>query len=538
MIGLDAFDPDLALGWAKAGELPHLARLLERGAHCAIRNQFGLPGAVWVAFASAVEPVRHRTHSWSEIDVASYDWRVIEPHNELYDAFWTRIAAAGRRVAAIDVPYGKAAGRPHCLELFEWGTHDRHFGLHASPPERAAEIEARFGLHPVFGINAHAEWHYTPDDFIFRKGRYRTVEEEAKLLAALVEGAARKGELLRALHGEAAWDLFIGVFTEAHAGGHQLWHLHDPAHVRFDPARRQRLGDPLLEIYRAIDAQLGRLAEAAGDEALLLVHMSHGMGVQYDGTDLLDELLERLDGHPSGETGAALRVRVKPWLPRLRDAAIRLGIPDRVRFAIARWLRGDQASARARRRFFHEPNNTVYSGIRLNLVGREPLGKVRPEEADRVCAALIDDLMDLVNADSGEPAVKAVHRTDDHHRRAPDDCMPDLLIEWNRTAPIDAVRSTKVGTVRTPYTRIRSGDHRPDGRLLAVGAGIAPGIELPPIRVEDIGPSIAARLGVALDDVDGWAVPWLAGLTEGRVPASMAALAAAGIGAPPGSCAA
>ena len=74
-----------------------------------MRNPLGLPGCVWVSFASALEPVRHRSHSWSEIDVASYRWRVATPRNDLYDAFWKRIADAGRRVAAIDVPYGRAA---------------------------------------------------------------------------------------------------------------------------------------------------------------------------------------------------------------------------------------------------------------------------------------------------------------------------------------------------------------------------------------------------------------------------------------------
>ena len=273
-----------------------LAGLLARGARSVVRNPLGLPGCVWASFASAYEPVRHRTHSWSEIDVATYRWRVATPRNDLYDAFWKRIADAGCRVAAIDVPYGRAGGHPDCLELFEWGTHDRHFGFHTSPPHRAAEVEAKFGLHPVFGINAHREWHYTPDDFLHRRGRHRTLNEEGKLLASTIAGAARKGDMLLSLLGEENWDLFVGVFSEPHSAGHQFWHLHDPSHQRHEAMRREQLGDPLLKTYRAIDAEIGRLAEAAGDDSDLFVYLSHGMGPHYDGTFLLDDVLKRIEG--------------------------------------------------------------------------------------------------------------------------------------------------------------------------------------------------------------------------------------------------
>ena len=510
IIGLDSFDPDLARAWAAAGELPVLADLLRRGACCEVRNPFGMPGGVWPSFNSALEPVRHRTNSWSEIDLATYRWRVVRPPRDLYRSFWTRIAAAGRQVAAVDVPFAWAAGAPNCLELYEWGTHDRHFGLHSEPPHHAGEIEARFGLHPVFGMRARRQWHETADDFLHRRGLYRTLAEEELLLADLMEGVKRKGEVLRTLMAERKWDLFIGVFSEGHSAGHQFWHVHDSTHPRHDRARRERLGDPLLAVYRAIDAEIGRLAEAAGPDVLLLVHLSHGMAAHYDGTVLLDEVLARIEGVETAGMSATLRGTVKPWLSRIRDAAIRLHVPTAIRMPIARWLRGDGPKARARRRYFAEPNNTVFSGIRFNLVGREPQGKIRPHEVEAASAELTRQLMALVNADRGGPAVRAVHRCDDHHRREPDDCMPDLFVEWERSVPIEAVRSETIGTVRTPYTRIRTGDHLPDGMLIAAGPGIEAGTA-PALAVEDIGPSVAARLGVTFGDVDGEVVQWLAG---------------------------
>jgi hypothetical protein len=88
--------------------------------------------------------------------------------------------------------------------------------------------------------------------------------------------------------------------------------------------------------------------------------------------------------------------------------------------------------------------------------------------------------------------------------------MPDLFVEWERSAPIETVTSPAIGTVRTRYTHWRTGDHNPDGLLIARGPGLAAGAEQPPLKVQDIGPSLATRLGVPLPTGDGEIAPWLA----------------------------
>jgi predicted AlkP superfamily phosphohydrolase/phosphomutase len=168
-----------------------------------------------------------------------------------------------------------------------------------------------------------------------------------------------------------------------------------------------------------------------------------------------------------------------------------------------------EPSERARQRFFLEPNNYVMGGIRLNLIGREPSGHVAPDEVDVVCRRLADDLLALVNVETGDRVVRSVERADRWYRRSSADKFPDLFVEWENSAPIETVWSPKIGLLHSPTTHWRSGDHRPDGLLLACGPGIPASRSFPEIDVEDIGPSIAARLGVELSDVDGSAAPWL-----------------------------
>src|SRR5690606_35036558 len=123
--------------------------------------------------------------------------------------------------------------------------------------------------------------------------------------------------------------------------------------------------------------------------------------------------------------------------------------------------------SRAQRRYFQEPNNTVYGGVRLNLVGREPNGRVSPEEADAVMAELEQDLLELVNVDTGKCVVRAVQRCDNWHARSPRDVMPDLFLDWERGAPVERIASPKIGLVTGLYDHWRTGDHRPAGLLLA-----------------------------------------------------------------------
>ncbi|MGH6959415.1 MAG: hypothetical protein ACREE7_02935 [Dongiaceae bacterium] len=275
-------------------------------------------------------------------------------------------------------------------------------------------------------------------------------------------------------------------------------------------------GDPLLQVYRGLDAALGELLSLVDDETVVLVLLSHGMGPHYDGTHLLDEVLRRIDrANGDASTNAKPSSRVAGWLP---PALRRRFLPFDGSPVASRQSGGPlkpcaefvEPADRARQRFFLEPNNSVYGGVRLNLAGREPRGCVQPSEIDRLHAELTEDLLALVDAATGEPVVRAVERADRWYRRSATDTMPDFFVDWQRAAPIETVWSPKTGLVHAPYLHWRSGDHRPDGLLLATGPSIPTNAPLAAIEIESLAPSIAARLGVSLPDIDGMPVPWLA----------------------------
>ncbi|MGE0735107.1 MAG: alkaline phosphatase family protein [Alphaproteobacteria bacterium] len=519
-IGLDACDPALAQQFAAAGEMPTLARMLAGGTRAPVRNPFGLfVGSVWPTLATGLRADRHEFHCWDEIDIATYERRLTQPPR--IRPFWKSVSDAGRKIAVLDVPHVRADQPIDGLHVAEWGNHDRHFGFHTWPPAAAAEIESTYGLHPILGIRAREVGQFAADDYVHRAALYRTADEDDVFLKGLLRGLDAKRALVSDQLARGGWDLFFTVFGESHAIGHQQWHLHDPTHPRFEAARAAALGgDPVRQVYRALDGALADALAKVPKDATTLVLLSHGMAAHYDGTHLLDAVLTRLDGFdrapPPMNNAVALGKRALAKLPA--------AVQRRLVAVAAPWLRARvaahppvpcneyaTAAQRARQDFFLAPNNYSCGGVRLNVVGREPHGCVEPRDVDAVCRRLEKELLALVNVTTGGRVVRRVSRSDRLYRRSPRDTLPDLFVEWENTALIETVWSAKSGTVYGPYAHWRTGDHRPDGLLIALGPGMPRGVAQAALEAEDLAPSIAARLGVALDDIDGKVAPWLGG---------------------------
>jgi predicted AlkP superfamily phosphohydrolase/phosphomutase len=535
MIGLDACDPALAQRLAADGLMPNLARLMQTAARAPVDLPFGLVGSVWLNFATALRPDRHGFYCWDKIDVETYAYQGNAPDIAHLPQFWASLSDAGHRVASIDVPH-MIANRPlNGVQVVEWGCHDRHHGLHTWPPQLAPALEAEFGLHDLLkGDDAYAPRDFAPDDEAHRAGAFRDHDENCALLRDMLAGAGKKRRLVSALLDQEPWDLFLAVFGEGHSIGHQQWHLHDPRHPDHDAATVEAMGgDPLALIYAELDRALGEVQAQLGPDTLFMVYLSHGMGPRYDGTHLLEEVLTRLDRWEDPATAPvagqpAKKLSPNPVLATLAWTARRLKIPAGLRSRLGAKLHGALVSptdSRAIRRYFREPNNTAYGGVRLNLVGREPKGRVRPEEVDALVENLTRDLLELVNPETGKPVIRSVERCDRRHGRTPTDTMPDLFLDWNRShGQIHAIASPKVGVVEMPVEECRTGDHQPTSLLLVKGGGLPAGVRMPGLAVEDIGPSIAARLGVKLKDVDGVISPWLAGIEDGLAGDPAAAL--------------
>ena len=348
----------------------------------------------------------------------------------------------------------------------------------------------------------------------------RNTEDFVRFREQLLGGVRVRTQVTRHFLQRGEWDFFAQVFSESHCVGHQCWHIHDPSHPRHDPEQARVVGDPLKDVYVAIDAAIGEILKDVDGETTVIVLASHGMGYKYGAQILLDQILLRLGVAAPAVKSSTDSVRK----PRRRDRLDPLltrgwqsmpdglrGLLQPIRNPLRAWMMPEEKPREpvldsAAGKCFSVENNHAHGGIRVNLEGREAQGKVRAgPELDAFCAELARDLMDIVDLDTGKPVVNRVLRTDDLYRGEYRDYLPDLLVDWASDRPISKIRlgSKKIGELEGEYRFCRTGDHFPGGLFVAVGPGIKSGTLGRTVSIMDFAPTFAHLLDVDLPGVDG-----------------------------------
>ena len=477
LIGVDAADKDLISQWCKEGQLPTFQLLFEKGAWGTTINPPGVfVGAIWPSFQTSLSPTHHGRYCFKQIKVGSYDFSNIFPRDTKGEPFWVTLSQAGRKVAAIDIPKASLTSNLNGIHIVDWTTHDPDEGFRTWPTNLKSEIVEKFGIDPV-GICDHAG-RSTREHIIFRD--------------ALLKRAQMKVDLSSQLLNQGGWDLFMTIFAETHCAGHQCWHLHDTRDKRYDPKMTDAVGNSLKEIYQAMDRSIARLIKETGPETTVFVLASHGMGNHNGATHLLDDMLRHLE-KPRAQNS------VRSTLKNLWHL-----LPPELRGRLFKKLK-KKISDRSTRNCFEIPNNTVCGGIRINVVGREPNGKIKPgADYTAYCETLKRDLLAFTNSENGKPVVKNVTRIEDLYPGEDTSTLPDLIVEWNRESPSPSViHSQKTGPIKSIFDGCRTGDHYPDGMFFAIGPNIKPGPINRTVSVMDFGPTLASFTGVTLTGIDG-----------------------------------
>jgi predicted AlkP superfamily phosphohydrolase/phosphomutase len=125
-------------------------------------------------------------------------------------------------------------------------------------------------------------------------------------------------------------------------------------------------------------------------------------------------------------------------------------------------------------------------GVSINLAGRGPDGIVDPADFETVRDRVMDALGSFVDPKTGRKPVKAIYKRQEVFKGKHADLAPDILMEPEVGYSLTHARSA------IEDADWISGDHRPEGVIVAVGPNVQP-FEQPPLLI-DLAPTILAAL--------------------------------------------
>lgn len=487
MIGLDAAEPRLIERWMGDGSLPHLRRLREQGGYGRIGSSADwLAGSPWPTFYTGMPPGDHGFYHHLCWRAARMQTMRPTPDYLPLTPFWRELSRLGPRVIALDVPLTYEPEPFNGVEISGWATHDGLVPPCAYPADTMRWVEREFGASPV----SNEEYVRLP------ASRLIEVRDEQVRATGLV------AELATALMRREPWDLFIVAVGSPHRCGHKLWDETGLSEAP-SPVERATFADALRQVYVACDVAVGRLIQEAGNGTTVLVFSLHGMGSNTSRVEALPEMLRRILAARSSTVSPP--TGVLQWARGLVPNAWRHAVKSRLPLSLqdrltAFWRLGGTDWSRTRA-FCQLADLQGY--IRVNLKGREAAGVVEPgSEYDTLCQEITEGLRSFTDAESGHGLVRDVGRSDQLYpggKRVSE--LPDLIVRWATSPAAEhrALTSPRFGTITMPSPGSnptgRSGNHRPEGFLIAVGPEFEQGSTLEGASILDLAPTVYQIFG-------------------------------------------
>ncbi|MEM9861281.1 MAG: alkaline phosphatase family protein [Myxococcota bacterium] len=440
ILGLDCVPPSVVFDrWA--ADLPHLNGLRQRGMWGPLRStRPPITVPAWACMASGADPgelglygFRNRTAD------RSYALRVANARDVRVKRLWDRLSDAGHRVASLFVPL-TSPPTPVRGQMVSCFLHAD--GPQSFPPRFLAGLEARFGAYMAD----------IPD--------FRTDDLE-RVFGDLHRMRDQHFAMAQAVWQEQRPDFLMMVEMGPDRLHHAAWHHMDRLHPRYEA------GNPWESrchaYYVQLDARVGDMLDAAGDDTLVMVVSDHGARAMERAiavNDVLRELdllaLAEAASEGASDGAAPLRDRVD-WS---RTTA---------------WAEGG-----------------YYARLFLNVCGREPEGTVSIGSRQETLARVIEHLKEAL-------AVRGVSLEADLPERTYRATLgepPDAMLYF------DDLRARALGTVGHADWIVPTNDHGPDGCnhdwngiFIAAGPGVAAG-KVEDLSILDVAPTVLDAFGV------------------------------------------
>lgn len=504
VIGIDGGTFRLIDPLLQDGQLPTFARLIQEGVRSTLRSTIRpLSPPAWSSFMTGKNPGKHGVYGFFEARSDSYALKVANSRSIKARTLWEILSKGGRRVVTFNIPMTHP---PYPVNGFMVSqlispSMGEEFTF---PPELSERIKSQFPTY-LEGLKVDPS-------------RERDIHRKKELiLESMRRSTEERKRVMLYLMSEGYWDAFATVFTETDRLQHFLWADMDPTHPQYHaPGPKHRTA--IQEHYRDLDSMVEKVLEALGGDTILFIVSDHGfVGVHkqfHINHWLASQGLLTIRGRMTQSSiELASRLRGSPLYRPLRKAA--LAIPSsRLKSRLRAATKTKLIKGSLFERDIDWEQTKAYwipgQGIRINLLGREPQGIVAPDDYSSLRESIKEALYEVVDPETNEQVVEYVYEREAIYDGPFLERAPDLVVELHRDE--DSARSYTfsaridlqhldgiVGVINR-----KSGEHHPDGILLAWGPHIVRGLKLEGAQIVDLAPTILYSLGLSVpSDMDG-----------------------------------
>ncbi len=496
VIGLDGATFDIITPMVKAGRLPTLAKLMSEGAWGNLRSTI-LPVTppAWSSFMTGKNPGKHGVFGFFTNKPDTYETELTTSLSIKAKKIWDYLDE-NEKVCLIDIPltYPPQAINGHMISGLPVPSEESIFTY---PPELHTELIREIG-------------DYVIDKQLRMLAKGRNMDA-LKHLYAYTE--MRFNAMKYLLKSKGPFDFFMLVLRGTDFIGHAAFKYFDKDYAKKHPGECDKFGDMIYQFYEKVDSYLAEILQLKGDDCNLLVMSDHGMGQLkkffYINRWLRQETFLELKKYPKiRKIGYGLKKK------KLRNILEKNGLSffkvltpgflQKLNIYYVSLHEKHPSSVINWKKTRAYANLTWTDGIlKINLKGREKEGGVEQKDYDNVCNELVLKLKNIVDPETGEKIMEAVHRRDEIYSGPYTKDSPDIIAltrDINYAYRVSIYGDELFETPQDP----EPATHRMNGICIMNGPDIKNGIKLNGTSIMDLAPTILYLMGHKIpEDMDG-----------------------------------
>jgi predicted AlkP superfamily phosphohydrolase/phosphomutase len=459
VIGIDGGTLDIVLPMVHAGKLPNLSRLIHNGTYATLQSTIPpVTAPAWSSFITGTNPGQHGVFYFFKTEkdhLGGGNRKILANLNHIRGIpFWKVLNKHGKKVGLLNIPLTyppqKVNGFMVSGMLVPKDSKDYTF-----PPELFSKLDKYYV--DIDGLMVAHKWHaeelVDKDRVMFKQNVFQLSKSRAHNALKLMK--------------REPWDLFMVVFTGSDRICHFFWE---------DPDREVAFSSAVQEYYILLDALIGDLVRAAGENTVKIVMSDHGFGPAPKKKINIFALAKILGADMQSLTFRYryLKNRILSKIGRARrETLIDLLIQENLKISLM-------------------PLYANFLGIHINH-----------KNCASIKSQLIHQLKTLRHPHADAKMVERILPKDSLFRGPFAGKAPDLVAQFSYNYQLVFERRSNRLVSDIPK-RVKTGEHRMEGLFIASGPQIEPGKLEGEFAIQDVTPTLLYLMGTPIpENYDG-----------------------------------